>query len=122
VPQRELLCAPPGTVAAAQPNLYFSVEDTRGGPSLDLCPSGRSRVVTDVNKFEYVDLVVQHCLVKDVEERLGVGALLPRLYTPTPISSSPPPVLTPFFASTTFDLLSSLHPRHPTCLDYLEYD
>lgn len=73
--QRELLSAPPGTVATAQPNWYFSVEDAGGGPSLDLCPGGRSRVVTDANKFEYVDLVTQHFLGKDVEERLGVRAI-----------------------------------------------
>jgi hypothetical protein len=72
--QRWLLRAGPGALAPLPHPLYFTLEDSSGGTATDLCPSGRTRAVTDSNKFEFVDLVVQRCLVKDPEDRVAVCA------------------------------------------------
>ncbi|KAF9762286.1 E3 ubiquitin-protein ligase ptr1 [Nosema granulosis] len=47
-------------------SLTFSI----GQPPVDLKPNGRNIPVTDENKQEYIDLIVEYKLFKDIEEQL----------------------------------------------------
>lgn len=48
--------------------LSFSVED--GNSEIELCPNGKNIAVTNDNKHEYLDLLVDFLLNKDIEKQL----------------------------------------------------
>ena len=54
-------------------NLTFSVENNNFGFNeiIDLIPEGRQVLVTDDNKNDYIDLVVENRLIKSVEKQLN---------------------------------------------------
>ncbi len=51
--------------------LTFS-EEQDDGTLVDLCSQGRSRAVNDANKFEYVDLLVEHKIVRELDAAMQV--------------------------------------------------
>jgi hypothetical protein len=72
--------------------LFLTFAEARDdGTIVDLCPNGRTREVTDANKFEYVEALVEHTLVKSSDSATqallaGVSQVLP-LHCLRPLST-----------------------------------